>query len=77
MSSSIMDRWNAAWDNFTITIKLNPETQRYVALGLLSTDLLLRLTGDVAFDASRYMEVLGIVSDKGYCFEDHTEDEEG
>jgi hypothetical protein len=76
MSSSILDVWNELWDNKAIRIELNPVTQRYVAKNLKSIDVLMQVIGDVAFDASRYMEVLGKVSERGYCFEDITEYEE-
>lgn len=76
MNSSILDVWNKLWDDWVIRIGLNAETQRYVARDLKSIDVLMQVIGDVAFDASQYMEVLGKVSERGYCFEDITDYEE-
>jgi hypothetical protein len=73
MSNSLLDVWNKLWDDDAIQIELNPVTLRYVAKGLKSIGMLMQVIGDVSFDASRYMEVLLAVSQRGYCFEDTTE----
>ena len=70
MQSSSLDRWNQAWDNSTIEVVYNAESDIYF-VNLTNSDVRRATQCGIpqVFPAISYEEMLLRASEHGYCFE--------